>query len=148
ARQQLGQEKEAERMYWYLVKNFRNSPLVPDCHLAIGEINFDRSNFSFALEHFNAIKKYPESRVYPYGLYKAAWAYYNMRDAVSALKKLEEVVAYGKYVADQKIEQRLDLRKEALADMTVFYEDVLPAKSAFAYFRKQASELDVGPIIL
>ncbi|MGE0764274.1 MAG: hypothetical protein AB7N80_13410 [Bdellovibrionales bacterium] len=148
ARQQLGQEKEAERLYWTLVQNFRTSPLVPDCHLAIGEINFDKANFSFALEHFNAIKRYPESRVYPYGLYKAAWAYYNMRDAVAALKKLEEVVAYGKFVADKKIESRLDLRKEALADMTVFYEDVLPAKEAFNYFRKQASELDVGPIIL
>jgi TolA-binding protein len=148
ARQQLGQEREAERLYWSLVQNFKSSPLVPDCHLAIGEISFDRSNFSFALEHFNAIKKYPESRVYPYGLYKAAWAHYNMRNPEGGLKKLEEVVAYGKYVRENKIDSRLDLRKEALSDMTLFYEDVKPAKEAFSYFRKQASELDVGPVIL
>lgn len=148
ARQQLGQEREAERLYWSLVQNFRSSPLVPDCHLAIGEINFERSNFSFALEHFNSIKNFPEARVYPYGLYKAAWAHYNLRDAQSGLKKLEEVVAYGRYVTSKRIESRLDLRKEALADMTIFYEDVYPAKDAFAYFRTQAAELDVGPIIL
>ena len=64
------------------------------------------------------------------------------------LKKLEEVVAYGKYVADNKIEARLDLRKEALSDMTVFYEDVLEAKAAFKYFKKQSGELDVAPTLL
>lgn len=148
ARQQLGQEKEAERRYWQVIRSFPQSSVVPDSHLAIGEINFDRGNFSMALEHFNAIGKFPESRVYPYGLYKAAWAHYNLRDAISGLKKLEEVVAYGKYVAEQKVESRLDLRKEALLDMTVFYEDVLPAKSAYSYFKKQAGELEFGSILL
>lgn len=148
ARQGLGQEREAERLYWSLVQNFRNSPLVPDCHLAVGEINFERSNFSFALEHFNAIRKFPESRVYPYGLYKAAWAHFNMHEPEAGLKKLEEVVAYGKFVAEKRVEARLDLRKEALSDMTLFYEDVRPPAEAFAYFQKQAGELDVGPIIL
>jgi cellulose synthase operon protein C len=148
ARQQLGQEREAERLYWSLIKSFGSSPLVPDSHLAIGEINFDRGNFSFALEHFNAIRKFTESRVYPYGLYKAAWSHFNLHEPLLGLKKLEEVVAYGKFVAEKKIESRLDLRKEALGDMTLFYEDVYPAKDAFAYFKKQASELDFGPTIL
>jgi len=148
ARQQLGREKEAERLYWSLVQNFKGSALVPDSHLAIGEINFERGNFSFALTHFDAIRNFPDSKVYPYGLYKAAWSLYNLRKTEEGIKKLEEVVAYGKYVHEKNIESRLDLRKEALGDMTIFYEDVYPARDAFSYFTKQAGEIDVGPYIL
>ncbi|MCB0340717.1 MAG: hypothetical protein H6626_08900 [Pseudobdellovibrionaceae bacterium] len=148
ARQQLGQQKEAEKKYWTIVKDHSYSPLVADCHLAIGEINFDRQKFKFALDHFNAIKKYPQSRVYPYGLYKAAWSYYNLHQPMDGLKELEAVVEYGRYVEQNNIDARLDLRKEALLDMTIFYEDVLPAKQAFSYFQSQAGQLDVAPIIL
>lgn len=148
ARQALGQEKEAESLYNKLISAQSNSPLVPDAHLAIGEIAFNRGQFQPALEHFNAIRKYPESRVYPYGLYKAAWTHYNMRDAEKGLKKLEEVVAYGKFVAQSKVDARLDLRKEALNDMTLFYEDVYPSKDAYKYFLEQAGPEEVGPILL
>lgn len=148
ARQVLGQDKEAETLYWELITKHGRSPLVPEAHLAVGEIAFGRSEFSVALEHFNSIRKYPNSRVYPYGLYKAAWTYYNMRDAAQGLKKLEEVVAYGKYVAQGNTESRLDLRKEALNDMTLFFEDVLPSKDAYKYFLEQAGEKEVAPILL
>jgi TolA-binding protein len=148
ARQALGQDKEAEVLYNKLIASESNSPLVPDAHLAIGEIAFTRAQFSLALEHFDAIRKYPQSRVYPYGLYKAAWTHYNMREAEKGLKKLEEVVAFGKYVAQSGADARLDLRKEALNDMTLFYEDVYPSKDAYKYFRQQAGEEEVGPILL
>lgn len=144
----LAQDKEAERLYWQLIKKYSNSLLVPDAQLAIGEIAFTRGELPAALEHFMAIRKFPESRVYPYGLYKAAWTYYNMRDTERGLKKLEEVVAYGHFVAQNKIEARLDLRKEALNDMVLFFEDVYPSKEAYQYFRQQAGDVDVGPIIL
>lgn len=148
ASQALGKEKEAEALYESLIAKFPNSLFVPDAHLAIGEIDFNRNQFALALDHFNAIRKFPESRVYPYGLYKAAWTHYNMRDAEKGLKKLEEVVAYGKFIAQNRIEARLDLRKEALNDMTLFYEDVYPSKDAYKYFREQAGEAEVGPIVL
>ena len=148
ARQTLGQEKDAENLYLQLVAKHPNSFLVPDAHLALGEIVFGRNQFPAALAHFDAIKAYPKSRVYPYGLYKAAWTHYNMRDAARGLKKLEEVVAFGKYVAANKIDARLDLRKEALNDMTLFFEDVFPSKEAFAYFKEQAGAQEVGPILL
>jgi TolA-binding protein len=148
AKQILGLENQAETLYQNLISKFPESPLVPDAHLAIGEIAFGQAKFNLALEHFNAIQKYPKSRVYPYGLYKAAWTYYNMRDAKSALLKLEEVVTFGKYVAENGIEARLDLRKEALSDMVLFYEDVMPSSSAYAYFVKQAGEAEAGPILL
>ncbi len=148
ARQHIGQSKEAEAIYWGLIKKYPSSELIPDSHLAIGELNFERKTFKHALDHFIAIEKYPHSRVYPYGLYKAGWTYYNLREPLAGIKKLEEVVAYGRKIAAEGIDSRLDLRREALTDMTIFYEDVYASKDAFKYFEKQASELEVEPIIM
>lgn len=148
ARQALGQDKEAESLYWVLVKDFTDSPLVPDAHLAIGEIAFQKAEFSKALERFNAIRAFPNSRVYPYGLYKAAWTHYNLRDTAAGLKNLEEVVAFGNHVAQEHLDAKLDLRKEAIGDMTLFYEDVYLAKDAYSYFHKQAGEADMGPALV
>ena len=86
--------------------------------------------------------------VYPYGLYKGAWSMYNLRDASGGLKSLEEVIQYGRFVRDQGIDSRLDLRKEALQDMALFFEDVYPSEEGLSYFEKQADELDVAPVIL
>ncbi|MCB0365111.1 MAG: tetratricopeptide repeat protein [Bdellovibrionaceae bacterium] len=148
ARQQLGQDKGAEARYKQLIARYPNSFMVPDCHLAIGEMAFDRKSFKLALEHFNAIKNFPDSRVFPYGLYKAAWTHYNMRNALAGLKELEKVVEYGRFVVQNNIDARLDLRREALGDMTLFFEDVYSPTKAWSYFGEQAKGLDVAPVIL
>ncbi|MCB0413349.1 MAG: tetratricopeptide repeat protein [Bdellovibrionales bacterium] len=148
ASQQISNEKKAEDLYWKIIKRYPQSPLVPDAHLAIGELAFKQKRFQHALNHFNAVKKYPDSRVYPYGLYKAAWTYYNLHDAQAGMKELEAVVAYGVYVEKEKIDARLDLRKEALADMTIFFEDVYTPDKAYDYFKSQAGNLPYSEYIL
>ena len=148
ASQQIGEDKKAERLFGRLIHDFPSSMLIPDAQLAVGEMKFQRRDFAEALKHFQAIKAYPDSMVYAYGLYKSSWTYYNMRDTSTALKELEAVVKYGKFVREQGIDSRLDLRKEALSDMTLFYEEVLPAKNAFNYFEKQAGEIDIAPILI
>lgn len=148
ASQQIGDAKKAEKLFLKVIHDFPSSSLIPDANLAAGEMRFQRREFAEALKHFQAIKKFPDSNVYPYGLYKAAWTYYNMRDSITALKELEAVVQYGRFVKEQGIDARLDLRKEALADMTLFFEEVMPSKNAYSYFEKQAGEIDVAPFIL
>ncbi|MEK7355224.1 MAG: tetratricopeptide repeat protein, partial [Bdellovibrionota bacterium] len=148
AHQQLGELEKAEKLLGALIKDHPTSPLVPDANLAIGEICFNRRDFIQALENFRAIRRYPQARVYPYGLYKAAWAHYNMQQTDLGLKQLEEVVAFGKKVVEQNLDSKLDLRKEALSDMALFYADVKKADEAVLYFKTQASELDPVPYIM
>lgn len=148
ARQQIGQAKAAEGKYWQVVRSYSYSALVPDCHLAIGEMAFQQRRFDHALDHFNAIKKYPDSRVYPYGLYKGAWSLYNLRITELAMKGLEQVVDYGKIIEKEGLDSRLDLRKEALSDMTLFFSEIYLAKDAYKYFKKQAKRSEVGDLLL
>ena len=148
ARQQLGEDNIAEQLLRKLIKNFPDSGLVPDAHLAIGEINYNHRRFNVALENFREIRHYPDSRVYPYGLYKAAWSLYNLQDAASGMKELEDVVSYGRDAARTDRDAKLDLRKEALSDLALFYLDVQLAKDAVGYFLKQSQELDATPYLL
>ncbi|MES2964254.1 MAG: tetratricopeptide repeat protein [Bdellovibrionota bacterium] len=148
AHQQLGELDKAEKLLGTLIKDHPTSPLVPDAYLAIGEINFGRRDFKTSLENFRAIRRYPQARVYPYGLYKAAWALYNMQRTDEGLKQLEDVVAFGRKVAEQNLDSKLDLRKEALGDMALFYSDVKKADEAVLYFKTQAAELDPVPYIM
>lgn len=148
ANEQLNHYDKAEKLFTKLVKTFSESPLLPDAHLALGEILFSRHDFKTALVHFQAIRKFPESHIYPYGLYKAGWTYYNLRDAKSGMHELEDVIRYGRYVKEQGIDERLDLRKEALLDLALFYEDIGETKKAYSYLADQAGELDVSPVIM
>src|SRR5690606_19120321 len=95
---------------------------------------------------FQKIRQFPEARVYPYGLYKGAWALYNLHKGQEALRQMEEVVQFSK--SEEGSENRLDLTREALDDMVVFYEDVRPAGDAVSYFRKQAGDEKAGGLVL
>ena len=148
AYQQVGDTKNAEVQLTKLIKEHASSSLVPDAYLNVGEIRFMSRDFAGALTNFKAIRRFPQARVYPYGLYKAAWAYYNMQDAESGLKQLEEVVAFGRHVAEAKLDSKLDLRKEAMGDMALFYSDVRKSPDAVKYFQAQAAELDPIPFIM
>jgi tetratricopeptide (TPR) repeat protein len=148
ARQMIGEEKQAMQRYRRVIEDYSESPLVPDCHLAIGESLFNSKSFQAAFNEFQKIRQYPEARVYPYGLYKAAWSLYNLHRAGDGLLVLEEVVAYSKQPVAEESNGRLDLTREALDDMFVFFEDVKKPSEAVAYFRKQGGDDRVGDLVL
>ncbi len=145
---QLNEAKVSESLFNKLIKEYDNSPLVPDALLSLGEIKYSQRNFTVALEYFKKLRDYPEARVYPYGLYKAAWSYYNLQNAMLAMRQLEEVVKFGREATLRKNDAKLDLRKEALNDMTIFFGEVMVSGKAVDYFRDQSKELDASPYIL
>ncbi len=146
ARQQLGQIEKSESNYLRVISDFPHSNLVPESHLAIGEMRFDKNNFNKAKYHYEAIKKYPQSRVYPYGRYKLAWALYNLESGNKAISELEAVIAYSQKSENSK--NHLDLKNEALNDLVLFFSDTYPSKNALSYFRKVAGDKDAVSYVL
>ncbi|MDZ4677546.1 MAG: hypothetical protein SGI74_08555 [Oligoflexia bacterium] len=148
ARQMIGEEKQALIRYRKVITDFAESALVPDCHLAIGESLFNSKSFQAAFDEFQKIRQFNDSRVYPYGLYKAAWALYSLRRTAEGLSVLEEVVSYSKLLPSEETRSRLDLTREALDDMVVFFEDVKKPTEAVSYFRKQGGDDKAGNLLL
>ncbi len=145
AQLQIEKEEEAEKSFIELLRKNKRSRLRPDTFLAVGEINFKRRNFKRALAYFNQVKKYKNARVYPYGLYKAGWSYYNLSAYEQAIQELEKVIAFGKNVEATGGDARLDLRTEALMDLALFYSGVRSASDALRYFKDLAGTKDPVP---
>src|SRR6185312_6907712 len=150
ASQQLGLKKNAEALYIKVVNQHPNSQLIPDSLLALGEMAYDDHNCNEALEFFVRIEKYPESRVYAYGMYKEAWAYYNRKDNDRAINKLVEVI---KLQDPSKVEENahnvnLSLRGESLRDLVIFYGETRPASDAYNFFSKIANTDEVGEAMI
>lgn len=145
ANQQVRQIKLSENLYMKLLTRFPKSPLIPDGTLAFGELLYDQGKFKDALEYFLKVEKYPHSRVYSYGMYKAAWSYYNMRDSENGIKKLVEVVKKNPALQDGEIPtNRHNLRREALRDLTVFIGDTYPADKLYSFFEDITNEEELG----
>lgn len=139
----------AELVFTRMLKNkrLRESPMIPDALLALGEISFQANNFPKGLAFFELIRKYPESKVYPYGIYKSSWCHYNMKSPENALSTMEEVVAIGHRVEKEGSDLKLDIRKEALNDMALFFSEAKPSSEAIPYFVKQAQNINPTPYL-
>lgn len=149
AYQQVGDDKNAETQFKLVLSRHAGSPLVPDALLSLGEINYARRQFPVALEYFGKIKAFPEARVFPFGLYKGAWCRYNMQDEAAGITLLEAVIEFGHERAERGGGMaKLDLRKEALGDLALFYSEVRRPEFAVEYFTAQARDLDAVPFIL
>ncbi len=145
ARQNLSDHKGAEDLYRQILKNHKRSRYVAESYLAVGEINYNAQKFSDALKFFKAIQKYPDSRVYSYGIYKGAWALYNLQNTRGAINELLKVISVNE---KKDFKGNFNLRKEALSDLALFYSDYYPANEAVNFFISKSKELDPSPYIL
>ena len=149
ANQQIGQLKQSEALYLRLLSKFPKSPLVTDGMLAVGELLYDQTRFKDALEHFLAIEKYPQSRVYSYGMYKAAWSYYNLGESERGIQKLVDVVKKNPPLqAGEAPTNRHNLRREALRDLTIFIGDTYPASKLYSFFDDITTDEEMGQAMI
>ncbi len=146
-RQQLDQEKIAERIYRDIIRKFPESFLIPDAYMSLAEMLYKNRRFADALVEYEAIKKYPLARVYTYALYKTGWTKYQLRDVVGAIKELEMVIKVSEQNVIGEGGNKISLKNEALTDLVLFYPEAYEAKRAFAYFRGLAKE-DAGKYII
>ncbi len=139
---QTKQTERARNLYDQLIASFPQSPLVPDTLLEVGEIYYFQQNFTTALVKFKAIEKFPQSKAYPYGLYKSAWAYYNLKQNEQGVQQLLAVIKQNP--AGDPDAKKYNLRKEALRDLTLFVGETLEPERLFSFFEKITTEEELG----
>jgi TolA-binding protein len=138
-RQQLSQDDKAEKIFRSLIRRFPDSFLIPDTHLALAEMLYQKRRYNDALVDYEAIKQYPLARVYPYAIYKTGWTKYQLKDVDGAMKELELVIDVTDKIAAQE-NSKINLKEEALKDLVLFYPEAKLAKNAYAYFKKFAGD--------
>lgn len=146
-RQQLDQEKLAEKIYRNLLQRYPESYLVPDTYMSLAEMLYKNKRFQDSLKEYEAIKNYPLARVYTYALYKTGWTKYQLKDVDGAVKELESVIKVSEQNLISENGNKISLKSEALTDLVLFYPEAYKAKDAFAYFRKLAGD-EAGKYII
>lgn len=134
---EAGNKKKAVAHYWTLIKQFPKSRLVPDAYLQLGEHFFNDNNVIKARKAFERALAAKAPRIYNYALYKLAWCDYNIQEYANGIKKLKDVIARSEKAGDKKSVQ---LKGEALGDLTRFFSYVDEVETAFAYFKKKGGE--------
>ncbi len=145
AHSQTKQIERAKDLYNKLTHQFPKSFLIPDALLEVGELYYNQQNFSVSLDKFKAIEKYPKSKAYPYGLYKSAWALYNLKRTDEGVQQLVQVVKINP--ADAQDEKKYNLRKEALRDLTLFVGETTPPEQLYGFFKKLCTENELGEVV-
>jgi len=135
---EAGNTDKAIGHYLQLIKQFPDSPLVYDAHLQLGEHHFAENKLNPARRHYSeAVKAVDVPRIHNYALYKLAWCDYNYQEYAAGIKKLKAVIDKSDTVGTQKSVQ---LRSEALKDLSLFFSQVDEVEGAFAYFKAKGGQ--------
>ncbi len=149
ANQQIGNIKSSEILYTKMRNQFPNSNLIPDGILALGEIHYEQGHFALAIDQFKALEKFPNSRGFSFGVYKAAWAYYNMHENQKGIEKLVEVIKKNPALREGETPtNRHNLHEEALRDLSLFAGETVPANKLFTFFESITTDEELGPSML
>ncbi|MBC7467414.1 MAG: tetratricopeptide repeat protein [Bdellovibrio sp.] len=146
ANQQVAQIERSKELYNKLVNTFPKSALLADALLEIGEVYYQQQNFAQALEKFKGIERFPKSKAYPYGIYKSAWCYYNLKQTDEGVKQLLAVIKQNP--ANSADPKKYNLRKEALRDLTLFVGETMPPEQLYGFFEKITTTEELGDSLM
>lgn len=126
-----------------LIRTHRNSPLLPETYLALGEFYFYKHDIEKAIENYRAAMQYRESNVYPYAVYKLGWAHFNAtpKNQAEAKTNIDRTIAAFQLViklseVDRNESRNLNLRQEAINDLIMVYAETERTDEALSYFRR------------
>src|SRR6202158_3233135 len=133
---EIGNRSDGVARYLELIKAYPKSTFVPDTYLQLGNHFFDIGNDLVRSRQFYQKALASDlPKVHSYALYKLAWCDYNAGQFEDALKKLQSVVDF----AQSHGREMVDLKNEALSDMTSAWVRLGRSDEAIEYFQRMAA---------
>jgi TolA-binding protein len=125
-------ETGAMQTYEALLNKYPDSEIIPEVHVRLGEIYFDRSEldrtlYQKAIDHYHLVKE--DSAFYDKALYKLGWTYYKLATVLN-LSPLEQAIDYFVRVLEyyeshptKRLGGGDDLRKESIDYIAISFVD-------------------------
>jgi tetratricopeptide (TPR) repeat protein len=132
--------KEARTVYQRLIKEYPDSPYIPDAKVAFGDYYFEmagaepekfKDHLENAAAEYKAVLQFPKSNVYTYALYKMGWVYLNLGKHTEAFEVFFKVAELTKN--DKKKEA---INRAAKKDLVRAYAEMGKAEMAFKTFQR------------
>jgi TolA-binding protein len=149
-----GKGEEALERFERILRDYPESPFVPDAHMVRAENEFSRAepNYEYAFREYEAVLAHPHSELYDLALFKSAWTLWRMGQPDEAARRFLSVFRAG---AEREGEggarrEELDqLQTEALRNLVaVFVEDEKnTADDMYGFLVKAGGERFAGEIV-
>lgn len=125
-----------------LVTAHPNSPLAPEALVLLGDDHFDRGQMSAAGAAYTRITEGPPSRTVGLAWYKLGWVHVNAGDCAQALTAFEAAIEHTRAFEALGAAGKggIDVRREALVDLTYCYSRERKPEQAVAYLRARAAD--------
>jgi len=132
--------KEARSVYQRLIKEYPDSPYIPDAKVAFGDYYFEmagsepdkfKEHLENAEEEYKAVLQFPKSQVYTYAMYKIGWVYLNLGEHTDAFEIFFKVAELTK--SDDK---KKTLNRAAKKDLVRAYAEMGKAEMAHKTFQR------------
>ena len=127
--------------YQVIIEKHQDSSFVAEAHLLLGDYYFAKPDLVRSKTHYEAVLKFPRSSAINIARYKLAWVNINNNDFEQAIPLLEQSVQSPEQTLNVDTYNRVDIRLEALTDLTFSYSKHYADKTpqeALAYFTKYA----------
>ena len=144
-----------------LIDEHEDSPLRNNALLVVGDYYFDRSKLGQAADYYRKITRASLNQVSGLGHYKLAWVEINLGDCEAALDDFEEAIAkskkweasYGEGADSSGVDVKgsspaeratsaaradIDVRREALVDLTYCYSREREVDESVEYLQERA----------
>ena len=125
-----------------IIKDYKNSVLLPETYLALGEYYFYQHNMAKALDYYKQAIRFKDSKIYTFAVYKLGWAYFNVASNADTdqTKSVDKAITAFKLVvklsdAPQNRGRSFNLKNEAINDLIVVFADYRRTDEALAYFK-------------
>ncbi|RAL22924.1 hypothetical protein DL240_08510 [Lujinxingia litoralis] len=135
---ETGRQAEALDIFRELIANFPQTKFGPQVLLYFGEYAFDQGEMFEALTAYQKVAEYPDSPVYPYGLYKLAWTYYNLENYDRSVEVFLTVVDAARERPDDGT--MVALMRQVRQDVVRAYAQMGSPDQAVSFFQDIAPE--------
>jgi TolA-binding protein len=149
--QEQNDDDRALLVYARLVKEMPESDKVPETHVRMGEIFFNRDQYDRAIEQYKQLLKFTTSKFYDKALYKLGWSYYKLSDYENAVKYFSDVLTHYKNRPVTRRHGRSDdLLQESVDYIAISFTEAegLDGGKAAVGFMNQLGDEEIGRQVL
>jgi len=150
--QEQNDDDNALLVYGQLIKEAPQSNYVPESYVRMGEISFDRDQFDRAIERYQQVLNYKQSKFYDKALYKLGWSYYKLSNYEQAVYYFTAVLEYYKGRASRARGRGTadDLRQESVDYIAISFTEAegLEGGAAAVSFMDKIGDRELGRQIL
>lgn len=133
---EMSKFKEASKRLVMLPVIFPQGEYLEDVYQMLGDYHYDEKRFKTAISYYDKLTKHGGEDKTAYGVYKAAWGFYNLQKKWTALRHLERLYLHYLKNKDNDNEKGKGLFREVREDLLTFMAELLD-------WKKGLRELDI-----